>query len=106
MNTILLNVIIRTIPKINANDYEEARLIVKPRNTWLYDSINKLLLFIFSVLAIVLTDKIRIPYIGTFLFIGGFYGVFYGMIFGIRDFLVYKAYYQIFKEEDIKKLGN
>ena len=30
----------------------------------------------------------------------------YGLILGTRAFLIYKAYYQIFKEEDIRKLAN
>lgn len=104
MNILLLNVIVRTIPKIDANNFEDSRLIVKPRKKWLEDFVNDILIFVSSLIAVVLTDKLPIPYIGTFFFIGGFYGIFHGLIFGIRAFLIYKAYYQIFNEDDIKKL--
>ena len=104
MNILLLNVIIRTIPKIDANNFEDSRLIVKPRKKWLEDFVNDILIFVCSLIAVVLTDKLPIPYIGTFFFIGGFYGIFHELIFGIRAFLIYKAYYQIFNEDDIKKL--
>lgn len=106
MNILLLNVIIRTIPKIDANKFEDSRLIVKPRKEWLEEFINNILIFLFSIIAVILTDKLPIPYIGTFFFMGGFYGIFHAILFGIRAFLIYKAYYQIFKEDDIKKLDN
>lgn len=83
MNILLLNVIVRTIPKIDANNFEDSRLIVKPRKKWLEDFVNDILIFVSSLIAVVLTDKLPIPYIGTFFFIGGFYGIFHGLIFCI-----------------------
>lgn len=104
MNAMLLNVILRTIPKVDANEFEDSRLIVKPRKAWKDDIINDILIMLFSIAAFVCTDKLPIPYIGTFLFIGGFVGFFYGLLFCIRASLIYKYYYQIFKEDDINKL--
>ena len=37
----LLNVILRTIPRINANEYEDSKLVIKPRNEWRNDSFKK-----------------------------------------------------------------
>ena len=37
MNSMLLNVILRTIPRVNANEYEDSKLVVKPRNEWRND---------------------------------------------------------------------
>ena len=104
MNILLLNIIIKTIPKTDANDFEDSHLIVKPRKAWLEDVIKNFLIFLVSIIAFIMFDKLSIPYIGTFFFIGGYYGIFHGLIFGFRALLIYKAYYQIFKEDDIKKI--
>lgn len=104
MNALLLSIIIKTIPKVDANNYEDSKLIVKQRKEWKTDIINDIFILIVSLISFISTDKVKIPYIGTFLFIGGFLGSFYGVIFSIRAYLVYKYYYDIFKEEDIKKL--
>ncbi len=58
MNSMFLNVILRTIPRVNANEYEDAKLV----------------------------------------------GIFWGALMALRAILVYKYYFQLFKEEDIKKL--
>ena len=104
MNAMLLNVIIRTIPKVDANEWEENRLVIKPRNKYIKEAINDILIAILSIIAFICTDKLKIPYIGTFLFMGGFFGTFWGTLSSLRAFLIYKVYYQIFNEEDIKKL--
>ena len=104
MNSMLLNVILRTIPKVDANEYEDAKIVVKPRNEWRNDIISYILLFIISLAAFILTDKLPIPYVGTFLFMGGFVGIFGGLLMALRAFLIYKYYFQLFREEDIKKL--
>jgi hypothetical protein len=104
MNILVLNVIIRTIPKVDANEWEDSKLVVRPRSEWKKEAINDFLIFLVSIIAFFMTDKLPIPYVGTFLFIGGFLGTFYGLILGTRAFLIYKAYYQIFKEDEIRKL--
>ena len=40
MNSMLLNIIIQTMPKVDANRYEEGRLIVKSRKKWQSDYIT------------------------------------------------------------------
>lgn len=104
MNSMFLNVILRTIPRVNANEYEDAKLVVKPRNEWRNDIASYIILFIVSLIAFIMTDKLPIPYLGTFLFMGGFVGIFWGALMALRAVLVYKYYFQLFKEEDIKKL--
>ena len=104
MNPVLLNIIIKTIPKTEANQYEESRLIIKSRSKYKKEAINDLLICIFSIIAFICTDKIKIPYIGTFLFLGGFFGSIWGALSSIRAYFIYKAYYQIFSEDEIKKL--
>ena len=32
MNILVLNVIIRTIPKVDANEWEDSKLVVRPRS--------------------------------------------------------------------------
>lgn len=104
MNSMLLNIIIQTIPKVNANQYEDGQLLVKPRKSWQSDYITGFLLCILCIIAIILTDKLPIPYVGGLLFIGGFFGLIYSLFFALRALMVYKYYYDIYKEEDLKKL--
>ncbi len=79
MNSMLLNIIIQTIPKVNAN---------------------------LCIAAVILTDKVPVPYLGSIFFIGGFFGLIYAALWGLRGYMVYKYYYDIYKEEDLKKLDN
>ena len=104
MNSMLLNIIIQTMPKVDANRYEEGRLIVKPRRKWKNDAISGFSLCIICIVAIILTDKLPVPYVGGVLFIGGFFGLLYSLLFGFRALMVYKYYYDIYNEEDLKKL--
>ena len=104
MNSMLLNIIIQTMPKVDANRYEEGRIIVKPRSKWKSDAISGLIICLICIVAIILTDKLSIPYAGSILFIGGFFGLLYAAMWGFRGYMVYKYYYDIYKEEDLKKL--
>lgn len=104
MNSMLLNVILRTIPRVNANEYEDSKLVIKPRNEWKNDIVSYIILFFVSLAAFILTDKLSIPYVGTFLFMGGFVGIFWGFLMALRAIAVYKYYFELFREEDIKKL--
>jgi len=104
MNSMLLNIIIQTMPKVDANRYEEGQLIVKPRRKWKSDAISGLIICIFCIVAIILTDKLPVPYLGSIFFIGGVFGLIYAAMWGFRGYMVYKYYYDIYKEEDLKKL--
>ena len=104
MNSMLLNVIIQTIPKVDANKYEDGQIIVKSRRKWKNDFFTGLFLFVVCIAAVVLTDKLPIPYVGGLLFIGGVFGMIYSSLFALRALLVYKYYYDIYTEEDLKKL--
>ena len=104
MNSMLLNIIIQTMPKVDANRYEDGQLIVKPRHKWKSDAISGLLICLLCIVAIFLTDKLSIPYVGSILFIGGVFGFLYSAMWGFRGYMVYKYYYDIYKEEDLKKL--
>ena len=104
MNSMLLNIIIQTIPKVDANRYEDGQIIIKSRSKWKSDAISGLSICILCIIAIIFTDKLPIPYLGSIFFIGGFFGLIYAALWGLRAFLVYKYYYDIYKEEDLKKL--
>lgn len=104
MNLILLNIITKTIPKVPANEFEDAKLIIKPRNDWKNDISKYASIFVVSIIAFFLTDKINLPYVGNIFFFGGLIGSLSGIFFCIRAILVYKYYFTIFREEDIKKL--
>lgn len=104
MNSMLLNVIIQTIPKVDANKYEDGQIIVKSRRKWKNDFFTGLFLFVVCIAAVVLTDKLPIPYVGGLLFIGGVFGMIYSSLFTLRALLVYKYYYDIYTEEDLNKL--
>ena len=104
MTSMLLNVIIRTIPKVDANEFEDSRIIIKPRSEWKNDIVSYILLFVISIALFILTDKLPIQYVGTFFFIGGIVGMLAGAFFALRAILVYKYYFEIFREEDIRKL--
>ena len=104
MNSMLLNIIIQTMPKVDANRYEDGKIIVKSRSKWKSDIINGLVLILICIAAVILTDKIPLPYIGSLFFIGGIFGMLYSFLFTLRALLVYKYYYDIYTEEDLKKL--
>lgn len=104
MNSMLLNIIIQTIPKVDANKYEEGQIIVKPRRKWKSDFINGLVIFLLCFVAVILTDKLPLPYVGSIFFICGTFGMLYSFLYGFRAFMVYKYYYDIYKEDDLKKL--
>ena len=104
MNSMLLNIIIQTMPKVDANRYEDGKIIVKARSKWKSDIINGLVLILICIAAVILTDKIPLPYIGSLFFIGGIFGMLYSFLFTLRALLVYKYYYDIYSEEDLKKL--
>ena len=106
MNSMLLNIIIQTIPKVNANRYEDGQLVVKPRRQWKSDAISGLIICILCIAAVILTDKVPVPYLGSIFFIGGSFGLIYAALWGLRGFMVYKYYYDIYKEEDLKKLDD
>ena len=97
MNSMLLNIIIQTMPKVDANRYEEGQLIVKPRRKWKSDAISGLIICIFCIVAIILTDKLPVPYLGSIFFIGGVFGLIYAAMWGFRGYMVYKYYYDIYK---------
>lgn len=104
MNSMLLNIIIQTIPKTPANEYEESKLIIKSRKAWKKDRKNYSVLAISAAIAFVLTDKLSIPFIGNLLFTFGVCGFLAGIFFGFRAHVIYKHYFDIYKEEDIKKI--
>ena len=104
MNTMFLKVIIQTMPKTPANEYRDAQFIVKSREAWKKDRTKYITLLICSVAAFFLTDKFKIPYIGNLFFFFGIFGFLAGLFFSFRAIMVYKYYYDIYKEEDIKKL--
>ena len=104
MNSWLFVIILKTMPRTDVNSFDESRLILKPRKEWKADIFFNILIFIISFFAFFLTEKIRVPYLGTFLFIGGFYGIFHGLVFSIRAYLVYKNYDDLFREEDVRKI--
>lgn len=105
MNSMFLNLIIQTMPKTPANEYQDSKIIVKSRKAWKKDITKYFFIVVTSAISFFLTDKIPIPYIGNFFFLYGICGFLSGVFFCLRAFLVYKHYYDIYKEEDIKKIN-
>ncbi len=104
MNSFLLNVIIQTIPKTPANEYQDSKLIIKSRNEWKKDRVKYFALTITAAIVFFLTDKLPVPFIGLFFFLFGIGGFFSGLFFCFRACMVYKHYFDIYRDEDIKKI--
>lgn len=104
MSGLLLTIIVQTIPKIPANEYHKAILIVKSRNAWKKDILKYLLVFITALFSLFIFDKIPIPYIGTAFIFYGFFGFLGGIAGAFRAFYVYKHYFDIYEEDVIKKI--
>ncbi len=104
MTSMLLNVIIQTIPKVNANNYEDGQIIVKSRRKWRSDFITGFSIVAACIIAVIFTDKLPVPYVGSLFFIGGIFGMLYSFLYAFRALMVYKYYYDIYTEEDLKKL--
>ena len=102
MHPVLLYITLKTIPKIDAKDYEEAKVILKPRKTWGWEAVSYFTGLIASVLCFILLSTT--PYVGQFFFLIGFLGSLYSILYGIRALLVYINYDDLFTEENIKKL--
>lgn len=104
MSSYLLNIIIQTIPKVPANEYQEAKLIVKPRNAWKNDIFKFFVILITALISLFIFDKIPIPYLGNVFVLYGVFGSISGIIFGLRAFIIFKHYFDIFEEDTLKKL--
>lgn len=104
MTSFLLNIIIQTIPKVPANEYQDAKFVVKSRNAWKQDIFEFIMIFITSLICLFTFDKLPIPYVGNILVLYGVFGSISGVIFSFRAYMVYKHYYDIYEEEIIKKI--
>lgn len=102
MNSFLMVMILKTMPRIDANEYEDGRIPVKPRDDWRNDIFNWLIAFVASTVSFfVLT---HVPYIETLFFIAGFLGMVLSLMYSFRAILVYRYYDDLFTKENIDKL--
>ena len=60
--------VLKTMPRTDANDFEDSKIILKPRKEWKNDIFKYLSLFLISILSVWLTDKLPVPYAGTLFF--------------------------------------
>lgn len=104
MHGLLLTVIVRTIPKVPANEYQDSKLVIKSRNAWKKEIQKNLIIMISAIISLLIFDKLPIPYIGIFLMFYGFFGILEGFFMMLRAYVVYKHYYEIYRDEDIKKI--
>lgn len=104
MNGLLLTIIVRTIPKIPANEYCKENFIVKSRNAWKKDIYKYLVIFITAIISLFIFDKLPIPYIGTAFIFYGFFGTVGGFFMCLRAYMIYKHYDDIYEEEVVKKI--
>ena len=105
MNSWMLCTVLKTMPRTDANDFEDSKIILKPRKEWENDIFKYLSLFLISILSVWLTDKLPVPYAGTLFFFLGIAGFFISCICGFRAIVVYKYYDDLFKKADIDKLA-
>ncbi|MCQ2590853.1 MAG: hypothetical protein MJ179_10555 [Treponema sp.] len=104
MNSFLLNIIVQTIPKVPADEYNDAKLVIKSRKAWKKDIFKYILVFISAIICLFIFDKLPVPYVGNVLVFYGFIGTLGGFFMILRSFMIYKHYYDIFQEDDIKKI--
>ena len=102
MNSWMLVLILKTLPKTDAKEFEETKIILKPRKEWKNDILRFSLLFVLSLLCFGLLS--HIPYIAPFFFIGGFLGMIMSSMYFARAIFVWKNYDEIFSKDEIMKL--
>jgi len=102
MNGYLLNLFLKSIPKSKPDEFEYSRIILKPKKEWKSDIwLFSSLLFAALFSLIFLTE---IKYVGTFFFLGGFFGTPVSLFFLLRAVTIYRNYEKIFNDDEIKKL--
>lgn len=102
MNTAMLVLFLKSIPKTDRNNFEESQIVLKPKNEWKTDIFIFAATLIGSVLAFFFLTEV--PYAGTFFFIGGFLGTILSLFYFLRAITIYKNYENLFEDENIKKL--
>lgn len=103
LNPMMMNVIMRTIPKTSRNEFEDNIIKLKPKSEYRNDVFSNVIGFLFSALCFCVFTVV--PYIGLFCFVGGALGMIYSFFAFIRNLLIYKNYEDIFTEADRRKLG-
>lgn len=103
LNPMMMNVIMRTIPKTSRNEFEDNIIKLKPKSEYRNDVFSNVIGFLFSALCFFVFTVV--PYIGFFCFVGGALGMIYSFFAFIRNLLIYKNYEDIFTEADRRKLG-
>jgi len=102
MNAFMLNLFLKSIPKANANEFEESRIVLKPKEEWKTDIVIFAITFVGSILAFFFLTTV--PYVGTFFFIGGFLGTVLSLFYELRAITIFRNYENLFTDENINKL--
>ena len=103
MNAWMFSVILKTLPKIDANKFEETKVILKPRKEWEMDIWKYSATFIVFLLCFLLLS--RVPYAAPFFFLAGFLGMIFSFLLISRAVIVYKNYDDLFSKDEVAKLG-
>lgn len=90
------------MPRIDAKDYDEGKIIIKPRDDWRNDIFNWIIGFAASLVSFIVLKYI--PYVGVLFFMGGFLGMVMSAMYLFRAIVVYRHYDDLFTEENINKL--
>lgn len=102
MNSFLMVLILKTMPRIDANKYEDGKIPVKPRDDWRNDIFNWIIGFAASLVSFIVLKFI--PYVGVLFFMGGFIGMIMTLMYLLRAIVVYRHYDDLFTKENIDKL--
>lgn len=104
MHSYLIAMVLKTMPHIDINQYEDNKIVFKPRNQWKEDCVKFVLLFlVFSAIFFLLSE---IRYIGPLFFLIGFLGMIMSIGYSLRAFFVYKNYDEIFSKQNIEKMNS
>ena len=102
MNTFAFVKMLKSMPRVDANQFEETNFIVKTRNEYKNEIFNSCIGIILSIVVFFVLS--RVPVIGPFFFIAGFTGFLISIQWLYSSIYVYRHYYDLFSEDVIKKL--
>ena len=103
MNIYAYYKMLKSTPKVDANNFEGNKYVLKSRATYKNDIFNSVIALVASLVVIFVLSLI--PYVGPVFALIGFFGLLFSIIALVRSSYAYKHYYDLFTEEEIKKIS-
>ena len=102
MNAFAFVRMLKSMPHVDANDFEVNKYAIKSRDGYKNEIFNAAISFALSILSVTVLSLI--PFAGPFFFLGGLLGGTITAMWLYNAIYAYRHYYDLFTEEDIKKI--